>query len=103
MVSDAVVIDVLVDLFLAGELLGDFEGFPDRAGVSTAATDVVDLRNTWCFKKFLNEARHIMGVNVIADLLALVTKDFVFPALKVALDEVRKETVQLDTGVVRAR
>ena len=41
-----------------------------------------------------------MGVNVVADLFAFVTKDLVFPAFEVALDEVGKETVQLDTGVV---
>ena len=100
MVADAIVIDVLVDLLFARELFGDFEGFPDGAGVSTTTTDIVDLGNAWCLEKLLDETCHVMGVDVVADLFAFITKDTVFPAFEVALDEVRKETVQLDAGVV---
>ena len=81
MVADTVVVDVLVYLFLPGELFSDFEGFPDGTGVGTTTANVLDLGDSWGFEKFLDEARHVMGVNVVTDLLALVTKDLVFPAL----------------------
>ena len=32
-VADAVFIHILIDLRFPGEFLGDFEGFPDRAGI----------------------------------------------------------------------
>jgi len=99
-VSDAVVINVLIDLLLTGELLSNFEGFPDGAGVSTTTTDIVDLGNAWCLEKLLDEASHVMGVDVVADLFAFITKDTVFPAFEVALDQVGKKSVQLNTGVV---
>ena len=43
-----------------------------------------------------------MGVDVVADLLALVAEDAVGAALEAALDEVAEEAVQLDAGVVGA-
>lgn len=42
-VAYPVVIDVLVDLFLAGKFFSNLESFPDRAGVVATAADVVDL------------------------------------------------------------
>ncbi len=41
-----------------------------------------------------------MGVDVVADLLAFVAEDFVFPVLEVALDEVGHKAVQLDSTVI---
>jgi hypothetical protein len=50
----------------------------------------------------MHELHDVMTVNVIADLLAFVTKDAVGLAFEVALDEVAQETMQLYAAVIRS-
>lgn len=102
MVSDAVLIDVGVLLFLASEFLGDREGLEDGAGVLLTPAEVVDLCYTRCLDERCHEAGDIERVDVIADLLPLVAEDAVLFALEVAFNEVAEESVQLDAGVVGA-
>lgn len=42
----------------------------------------------------------VLGVNVVADLLALVTVDTILLPFNVALDEVAEKAVQLDARVI---
>jgi len=41
-------------------------------------------------------------MNVVPNLLTLVSKDTVFPPLKVALNQIAEKAVQFDTGVIRS-
>lgn len=99
-IADAVFIDVMVDLRFVGEIFGEFEGFPDRAGVGASTTNVIDFTDAGCFEEFLNEAGDVVGVDVVADLFAFVAEDFVFAAFEIAFDEVREESVEFDARVV---
>ena len=42
-VAGPVLVEVAVNLRLAGEFLGDFEGFEDGGAVGLAATEIADL------------------------------------------------------------
>lgn len=55
-IADAVVIDVLIDLFLAREFFGDRECFPNGTRIGATATNVIDLRNAGGLDEFLDEA-----------------------------------------------
>lgn len=100
-VADAVFIDVLEYLGFAGEFLGEFECFPDRARICAAAADVVNLSDAGSLDELLDEAGDIVGVDVIADLLALVAEDFILATFEVAFREVGEEAMKLDATVVR--
>ena len=99
-VADAVLINVSVLLFLAGEFLGDGKGLKDGAGVILPSPEVVDFCHTWSLDEGGHEASDIKRVDVIADLFPLVAEDSVFFPLEVALHEVAEEAVKLDAGVV---
>ena len=99
-VADAVLIDVGVLLFLAGEFLGDRKGLEDGAAVIFASTEVVDLGHARCLDKGGHEAGDVEGVDVVADLFPLVAEDAVFLPLEVALHKVAEEAMELDSGVV---
>ena len=50
----------------------------------------------------MDEAGHVLGVDVVAHLLALVAEDRVLAPFQVAFHQVAEETVQFDAGMVRA-
>ena len=99
-VADAVLIDVSVLLFFAGEFLRERKGLEDGATVIFTTTEVVDFGNPWSLNEGGYEAGDIKGVYVVADLFPFVAEDAVLLALKVALHEVAEEAVQLDPGVI---
>lgn len=99
-VADAVLVDIGVLLRLARESLCDLEGFEDGAAVLLTSTEVVDLGDAGCLDEGRHEAGNVEGVNVVANLFPLVTKDAVFLPLKVALHEVAEESMEFDSGVV---
>ena len=101
-VSDAVLVHIGEGLFHSGEGFGDLEGFEDRAGVSFSTAEVVDLRDARGFAEFPHEAGHILAVDVVAHLLALVAVDLVFATFEIAFHEVAEEAVEFHAGVVRA-
>ena len=102
MVTNAVFIDVLIDLRYAGKLLSEFKSLPDRAGIIAPASDVVDFSHARGLNKGLNKAGHVVGVNVVTHLFALVTEDAVFASFEIAFDEVGKKAVELNATVIGA-
>ena len=100
-VSDPVLVNVGVLLGFAREPLGDLKGLEDGATVIFTTTEVVNLSDAWCLNKGGHEAGDIERVDVIADLFPLVAEDAVFLPLEVALHKVTKESMELDSGVVR--
>lgn len=99
-VADAVLIDVGVLLFLAGEFLGNRKGLKDGAGVLLPSPEIVDFGDARCLDEGGHEAGDIKGVDVVADLFPLVAEDAVFFPLEVALHKVAEEAVKLHAGVV---
>src|SRR5690606_870484 len=99
-IADAVFLQILIDLSLAGEAFGDFEGLPDRAGVGATPTDVVNFTLSRVLDELFDEAGHVVGMDVVTHLLAFVAKNLVFPAFEVAFDEVGEEAMQLHPTVV---
>ncbi len=76
------------------------KGFQNRTGVALAAAQVVDFGHARRLPEFEHEARHVLRVDVVAHLLALVTENLVLAALHVALDQVTQKTVQFHAGMV---
>lgn len=101
-VAYAVLVHIGEDLFFSGEGFGDLKGFEDGAGVLFSTAEIVDLGDSRGFAKFPHEAGHILAVDVVAHLLALVAENLVFAAFEIAFHEVAEESVELDAGVVRA-
>jgi hypothetical protein len=94
-VALAISVDVFPDHLLAGHLFGKLERLKDRTTVAATAAEVVNLAAARRFNEALDEAHDIGGMNVVADLLALVPVNGVFAPLHIALDEVAEEPVQL--------
>ena len=101
----AVIADVIADAvgFLVGELgplAGDFEdqldAFHEAGGVLFAAAEVVDFSRAWVLCEFPEEADDVMAVDLIADLLAFVSKDGVGAFAQGDEDEVIEEAMELD-------
>src|SRR4051812_37271753 len=87
---------------LPGESLDVVERLEDRAGVRPAPAEVVDLARPRIPEDRLDGAGHVVAMDVVPDLLALVPVDPVGPPLELRLDQVREEPVQLDARVIRA-
>lgn len=100
-VAGAVLIHVFVIHFLAAQRRRVFKRFENGNAVGTAAADVIDLAATRILVEGMNEARDVERMDVVANLLAFVTKNFVETAFDVAFDEVAQEAVQLHAAVIR--
>lgn len=104
-VADVVTLTVLVHVLvlhlLAGDLRDQPECLQDRHRVRTPATQVVHLSLTRRVDEPLHEGHHVVAVDVVPHLLALVPEHPIGAAFQVALDQVAQEAVQLDAAVVR--
>src|SRR6266567_3974947 len=85
----------------AGHILNFGYGFKHRNAVSAPATEVINFAWTRARCKFLNCAYNVMAVNVVANLFGLVTKNGIAAAAKRNLYQIRKKSVQLNTGMRR--
>ena len=101
-VAGAVLVDVGVDLRLAGKFFRDLECFEDGGAVGFAAAEIVDLAGARGGDEGGHEAGDVERVDVVADLFSLVAEDAVFAALEVAFHEVAEEAVELDARVIGA-
>src|SRR5262249_28194339 len=101
-VADARLIDVFVVQRLADRLLDERDRFQHGYAVATPAAEVVDLAVARGAEKRLHGAAHVRGVQVVADLLALVAVNAVRPAFADAADQVRQEAALLCRRVPRA-
>ena len=100
-IADAVFIHVGMNLFFPSERFCYRKGLQNRAGISFAASQIIYLGDSGGFAKFPHETGDIFAVDVVAHLLAFVSKNLVFAALEIALHEIAKEAVQFDPSVVR--
>ncbi len=91
-VADVVPFPVFIDVggehFLARQFFYPGKGFQDGAAIGTASAEIIDLARAWFFKKCGDKASHIERVDVVPDLLALVSVHVVGLALEIAFHEV---------------
>jgi len=105
-VADVVAFPVLFRIRVVHRLAGDagypVEGFQDGGGVVAPTANVIDLPATGSAEELLDEARHVVRMNIIADLLAFIPKDSVLTTRNIDADEVAQKTVELYSGVIGA-
>lgn len=101
-VASSIVIEVSVNLSFAGEFFRDLECFENGGAVGLAATEVINFASAWILDEGCHETSDVERVNVIAHLFALVAEDLVFAAFEVAFNEVGKESMEFDAGVIGA-
>src|SRR5262249_36786110 len=101
-IADAVLVDVLERQLLPDPLLELGHRFEHRDAVVAAAAEVVDRRDARILVEGQECRADVVGVDVVAHLLALVPVHPVGPAVADALGEVREKAVQLGARVIRA-
>ena len=83
-VTDVVALAVLLDVFpvkfLPGHFLDFGNGLEHGDAVLAAATKIVDLSPSRRLPKLVHESGYVMRVDVVADLLALISEDLVLTA-----------------------
>ena len=84
-ISRAVLVHVLKDHFLAGDFFRHRKCLKNRATVRAPAPEVIYLSGSGICDKRGNEARDVMRVDVVANLLSFVSIDVVFCSGYVAL------------------
>ena len=83
--------------------VSEFDAFKHGAIGVAAAADVIDLTGTRRLDEMPKRFHQIVAVNVVADLFAFVTEHPIRLAGCGASHEVRQKTMQLGSGVSRAR
>src|SRR5215831_15793168 len=99
MVADAILPDIFPVHFSAGQLLGLGNGLENGNAVLAATAEIIDLTGTGIGGELLDGANHVMAVNIVANLLCLVTKNRIGLAGNCHLHEVRKKAMELDARV----
>ena len=103
MVALAILVDVLDLHGLARQRLHPTKRFPDRARVRATAADVVDLASARLRDEGVDEPRHVVRMNIVAHLLALVPEHAIAPFRQIGLDEITEEAVELHARVIGPR
>jgi len=103
-VADVIPFPVFVDVggehLLARQFFDSDKGFQDGATVSSASAEIVDLARPGFFKKCGDKAGHIERVDVVPDLLTLVSVHIVGLALEIAFHEIGEKAVEFDPAVI---
>lgn len=100
-VAVAILIDVFVVHLLPSQLLDIVKGFQDGARILPPATQVVHLAVAWVLVDRFDGLCDVVAVNVVTDLLALVSEDAIGLAEELDLDQIGQEPVKLDAGMMR--
>lgn len=102
-VANPIFIDVAIRHPFASEAFRDGKSLQDGTAIRFATTQVINFGNTRRIDKGFHESRDIERVNIVPDLLTFVAKDTILVSLKIALDQVAQETVQLNSCMIRSR
>jgi len=84
-----------------GHLFNPPDGFQYGDAVFAAPTQIVNLAGPWTGGKLLDRAHYVVAVNIVAHLLALITKDRVRAPCQRDLYQVRQIAMQLHAGMRR--
>src|SRR5439155_197855 len=99
-VSDAVLIDVPPLHRPACNFFDYSERLQDRASILFAAAEIINFRCARLFPKLEYETGHILGMNIVADLLTFVAEDLVLTSLEIAFGQI---TQKPRNGILAAR
>ena len=86
--------------FLSRQFFDSGKSLQNGAAVGTASTQVIDLARARFFKKCGDKASYIQRVDIVPNLLALVSVHVVGLALEIAFHEVGEKAVELDPAVI---
>ena len=92
MITFPILVGVLVLHRLSGDLFNQLKRFENRDRVLPAASEIVNFGDARALNKLIHEAGYIEGVDVVANLFALVTKNLIGLALEIALDQITEKT-----------
>src|SRR5260370_5858010 len=84
----------------SGHLLDALDSLQHGNTVHAAAPQVVHLARPRICRKLLDRTRHVMTVNIVAHLLALIAKNGILAAAEPHLHLIRQKTVQLHSAVL---
>src|SRR5437867_1427728 len=99
-VSDAVLIDVPPLHRPACNFFDYSERLQDRASILFAAAEIINFRCARLFPKLEYETGHVLGMNIVAELLTFVAEDLVLTSLEIAFGQITQKPVQFNTGVI---
>src|SRR5690349_9845626 len=88
---------------LAADLRNPVKSFQDRDRVIPAPAQVKYGPGRWILEEHIYAAGHVVGMDIIADLLTLVSVNRIFAFFHVAADQVAQEAVQFHARMVRPR
>src|SRR5262245_43597308 len=102
-----VALSVLIYIFISHRLTGNFrnqgERFKDRHRVRAAAAQVINLAYTWGFDEAPDKLRYVIAMNIIPNLLPLITEDAIDTLFEVTFDKVTNKSMQFHATVVGSR
>src|SRR5579864_6997981 len=101
MVAFAGPIGVSVLNCLASHFFDKRNRLEHRNTVLSAAAEVVHLSWPRVASELFESSHHVVAVNVVTNLFALVSEDRVVAACERHLHQVRKKPMKLDAGVLR--
>src|SRR5512135_2213828 len=91
-----------IELFL-GDLFANLDGFQHGTVADASAADVIDLTMSRRFEKLIKSPDQIPAVDIVPDLLALVSENDVGLRQGRALHQISQKTVELRARVARPR
>ena len=94
MVSLTVFVNIHVLHFFAADAFGNRKGFQDRACIVFSATQIVHLCNSWGLYEKVDKASYVVGMDVVAYLLAFVAVDVVGFSFQVTFDQVAQKSMK---------
>ena len=100
-----VALPVLVDVFTMHLFPGNrgyqIKSFEDGYRIFPTTAEVINFCDPRGLDEFVHEASNVQGVDVVSDLFSFIPEDFVSLTFQVAPDQIAKESMKLDAGVVR--
>src|SRR6516165_2608720 len=106
-VADVITVSARTYIFVLHRFARNFayglERLQDRNRVLSSAPDVVNFCRAGSRDEAFDEPSDIEAMDVIANLLSLVTENTVRAPFKVALYQITQETVELDSAVIWPR
>ena len=96
-------LEVLVFHCLTGDLGNNSKSLQYGYRVVTSTTEIVDLAFSRCGDESLDECHYVVAVDIVSDLLSLVTKHFVSATLNIAFDQIAEEAVEFDATMIWTR
>jgi hypothetical protein len=93
MIPDSILLYICISLVHAGNTSRQLEGLENRAGIFFAASKVIDFSTSRIEIELIHEGSDVFGMNVVSNLLALISINFILSAFNVAFDQIAQKAV----------